>query len=118
MERETASLDPLWTPKVELTKRPDTRLVLLQAPTGFGKTALATYWYQRWQHPRYWLSLTQADNLLHQLAVHLSEVLGLAPLTIASASEATLAAALVRQLRQERTAPPQPVGHRRPPPSH
>lgn len=83
----------------ELKMMPATRLVLLCAPTGYGKSTVATYWFHKWQQQRFYLNLTLGDNFLEHFIQHLSGVLGLQEPQVSHVSEASLCSALISQLR-------------------
>jgi len=45
-----------------LNRGAESKLVLVSAPAGFGKTTLLTEWLDLLEHPAAWVSLDQADN--------------------------------------------------------
>ena len=60
------AVDPAWVPRPRLLARLDeglrTRVTLLAAPAGFGKSTLAAQWLARQERPVAWLSLDAADS--------------------------------------------------------
>ena len=61
-------LRPLLVPRLRLVERlnqgASSKLILVAAPAGFGKTTLVTYWLQQQTKPVAWLSLDEHDNEL------------------------------------------------------
>ncbi|MFD2095838.1 LuxR C-terminal-related transcriptional regulator [Corallincola platygyrae] len=69
--------DSLWQPPKGLDKKPKERLVVLQAPTGYGKTCLAQHWYQQHTGDKFWLTLQPEQNSPVALFCKLVETLDL-----------------------------------------
>lgn len=71
------AVDPWLLLPAELQRLPGTSRLALQAPAGYGKTALAAHYHRQFAGPKLWLSLDSSDNHVPRLLAHLALALGL-----------------------------------------
>ncbi|TCI05090.1 hypothetical protein EZV61_03775 [Corallincola luteus] len=101
---ELSPLDPLWQLNPALANPPNTRITLLHAPTGYGKSSLAMHWLSQWQGCCFGIKLDPSDNLLSAFVIHLTQVLNLPTIAaeqeLSQASDNAILSALKAQLQQ------------------
>ncbi|MBQ1783933.1 MAG: hypothetical protein II007_09795 [Gammaproteobacteria bacterium] len=81
------SLSPL------LQRLPSVSRLALQAPAGYGKTALAAHYHRHFAGPKLWLSLDSGDNHGPRLLAHLALALGMNEPQLRTESEVVVALA-------------------------
>lgn len=100
MNTQAPDLDPTWLKIAQPLPLPKSKLCRLLAPTGYGKTALAAYWFKHWPEKKAWLQLSPIDNELISFINHINSLLQLAELDLAHASKQSLQKIWLKQLEQ------------------